>query len=47
MDYDRFLQNVINDDRSYSHETFQGAVKILNSVKKNIPIEAEPKERFE
>jgi len=36
MDYEVFRRHVINDDRSYSDEGFEGAVKILNSVKKGI-----------
>ena len=28
---DKFKQNVVLDDRSYSDETFEKAIKILNS----------------
>jgi hypothetical protein len=33
---DTFKKNVVSDGRSYSDETFEKAVKILNSSKKNI-----------
>ena len=44
---DKFKQNVVKDGRSYSDETFEKAVKILNSGKKSIPIDHEKKENFE
>ena len=44
---DTFKKNVVSDGRSYSDETFEKAVKILNSSKKNIQVGAEDKEKFE
>lgn len=44
---DKFKQNVVKDGRSYSDETFEKAVKILNSSKKSIAIDQEAKENFE
>ena len=46
MELEAFQTNVVNDDRSYSDETFGKAVKILNSTKKKIMIDEEPKQRF-
>ena len=42
-----FLKNVVNDSRSFKPETFEKAVKILNSPKKGITIDAVRKEKFE
>ena len=36
---EKFKQNVVKDGRSYSDETFEKAVKILNSSKKSIEID--------
>ena len=44
---DKFKQNVVKDGRSYSDETFEKAVKIINSSKKSIEIDQETKENFE
>ena len=44
---DKFKKNVVSDGRSYSDETFEKAVKILNSSKKNIQVAADDKEKFE
>ena len=38
---EKFKHNVVLDDRSYSAETFEKAIKILNSDKKAIKIDAE------
>jgi len=43
----RFQENVVKDGRSYSNETFEKAVKILNSTKKSISVNPEHKEKFE
>ena len=45
--FDEFKQHIVNDGRSYSDETFEKAVKILNSTTKSIVIDPEIKERFE
>lgn len=37
----KFRDSVIKDGRSYSNETFEKAVKILNSTKKNIHMDGE------
>jgi len=42
-----FRVNVVMDGRSYSDETFDKAVKILNSTKKNVAVEEEAREKFE
>ena len=44
---DSFKKNVVSDGRSYSDETFEKAVKILNSSKKNIQVGQEDREKFE
>lgn len=44
---ERFRGFVIKDGRSYSNETFEKAVKILNSTSKGIIVDAEHKEKFE
>ena len=44
---EKFRQNVVKDGRSYSDETFEKAVKILNSSKKSIAVDQEMKENFE
>ena len=36
---DKFKENIVKDGRSYSDETFEKAVKILSSGKKNIAID--------
>jgi len=41
-----FRTNVVMDGRSYSDETFDKAVKILNSTKKNVAVEEEAREKF-
>jgi len=38
---------VVIDDRSYSNETFEKAIKILNSDKKAINVDGEHRENFE
>jgi ubiquitin conjugation factor E4 B len=43
---DKFKQNVVKDGRSYSDETFEKAVKILNSSKKSIQLDHEKKDNF-
>lgn len=35
------------DGRSYSDETFEKAVKILNSAQKNVAVEEEARQKFE
>jgi ubiquitin conjugation factor E4 B len=42
-----FRNNVVKDGRSYSNDTFEKAVKILNSTKKSITVDPENKEKFE
>jgi len=37
-DQEQFRKNVVSDGRSYSNETFEKAIKILNSTKKNIGV---------
>lgn len=44
---DKFKESVIKDGRSYSIETFEKAVKILNSTKKNIIVDGKYREKFE
>jgi len=45
--HEKFRVNVVKDGRSYSNETFEKAVKILNSTKKHIAVMPENKEKFE
>ena len=42
-----FRQCIVIDDRSYSDSTFESAIKILNSTKKNIMVAPELKTKFE
>jgi ubiquitin conjugation factor E4 B len=44
---EKFLQYVVGDSRSYKSETFQKAVRILESPKKGVQIDQDQKERFE
>lgn len=44
---ERFRANVVRDGRSYSNETFEKAVKIINSTKKSVNIDGDAKEKFE
>jgi hypothetical protein len=45
-DKEKFRQNVILDERSYSDETFEKTGKILTSTKKNVVINPEIREKF-
>lgn len=45
--FDEFKQHIVNDGRSYSDETFEKAVKILNNTTKQIVLDPEIKEKFE
>lgn len=45
-DKEKFRQNVIQDERSYSDETFEKTCKILTSTKKNVVINPEIREKF-
>lgn len=45
-DKEKFRQNVILDERSYSDETFEKTCKILTSTKKNVVINPEIREKF-
>ena len=45
-DQEKFRQNVILDQRSYSDETFEKTCKILASTKKNVVINPEVREKF-
>ena len=42
-----FLRHVVSDARSYKDETFEKAVRMLNSQKKGIQLDLDKKERFE
>ena len=42
-----FKELVVSDGRSYSNETFEKTVGILNSQKKGILVDYEAKEKFE
>jgi len=42
-----FRGHVVKDSRSYSNETFEKAVKILNSSKKSVNVDLESKQKFE
>ena len=42
-----FRKCIVMDDRSYSDSTFESAIKILNSTKKNIMVAPELKTKFE
>ena len=42
-----FRKCIVMDDRSYSDSTFESAIKILNSTKKNINVNHEHKQKFE
>ena len=42
-----FVRHVVNDTRSFKTETFDKAVKILNTPKKNVQIDQNGKEKFE
>ena len=44
---DKFKEFVVKDGRSYSNETFEKAVKVINNSKKNINVDHESKEKFE
>jgi len=44
---DSFKQYVVDDGRSYSNETFEKAINILNSTKKNIIIDMAHQQAFE
>lgn len=41
------MRHVVNDSRSFKSETFDKAVKLVNSPKKGIVLDMERKERFE
>ena len=45
-DKEKFRQNVILDQRSYSDETFEKTCKILTSKKKNVVVNPEIREKF-
>ena len=45
-DKEKFRQNVILDQRSYSDETFEKTCKILTSTKKNVVVNPEIREKF-
>jgi hypothetical protein len=45
-DKEKFRENVILDQRSYSDETFEKTCKILTSTKKNISVNPEVREKF-
>ena len=42
-----FKQYVVRDGRSYSEETFEKALKILNSTKKSVNVDHDNKVKFE
>jgi len=44
---DAFKQYVVRDGRSYSVETFEKAVKIINSTKKSVNVDHDNKLKFE
>ena len=43
--FEKFMKNVIADDRSYSNKTFEGAIKLV--VKRNIPIDQKYLDKFQ
>ena len=45
-DKEKFRENVILDQRSYSDETFEKTCKILTSTKKNVAVNPEVREKF-
>lgn len=45
--YDQFKKNVVSDDRSYSNETFDQALKVITSTNKNIPVDADHAQKFQ
>ena len=44
---DQFKKNVVNDGRSYSDETFEKTVQIINNISRNIAIPPEINEKFQ
>ena len=42
-----FRNYVVRDGRSYSNETFEKAVKILNSTKKSVNVDSDNQKKFE